>query len=370
MSCCSQAWCWSVFPERRRARPAMPTSSRAPRRWRRRTKTPRRSRCTARPSSTRAPPTLRSASARRSRRSETLPSRRSTTASRWRERPSSPMRRPSRSRSARCSARRAGKGKGLVQIFAARASRISVNGKQFPTGPVAMFAVPGEYEVEAVFPSGKKTTRLRVKSGQVATINFEPVQPPLLSAEQALPEAAIASGQTSDQGLPRERAPHRVDHRDGRGRGGRRVVARCSASCPATTQRRLATRSSAVPSGRPSLTPRMRGAPGEHAHDRWRGRGRRRWRDVLLLAARARQEVAVGAGGSASASLPRLASGSPGGRVRIVLVLRLCLSSLVFAAAPKRISLEVTNADIHSVLRLFSRLDVSTSSSVKRSPGR
>ncbi len=93
-------------------------------------------------------------------------------------------------------------GKGLVEIFAARASRISVNGKQFPTGPVAMFAVPGEYEVEAVFPSGKKTTRLRVKSGQVATINFEPVQPPLLSAEQALPEAAIASGQTSDQGPP------------------------------------------------------------------------------------------------------------------------------------------------------------------------
>lgn len=42
--------------------------------------------------------------------------------------------------------------------------------------------------------------------------------------------------------------------------------------------------------------------------------------------------------------------------MRIVLALLLCLSSSVFAAAPKRISLEVTNADIHSVLRLFSQV--------------
>lgn len=93
-------------------------------------------------------------------------------------------------------------GKGLVEVFAARATRISVQGKHFPAGPVAMFAAPGEYEVEAVFPSGKKTTRLRVKSGQVATLNFEPMQPPLVTAEQALPEAAVAKGATADNGPP------------------------------------------------------------------------------------------------------------------------------------------------------------------------
>jgi hypothetical protein len=93
-------------------------------------------------------------------------------------------------------------GKGLVEVFAARASRISVSGRQFPTGPVGSYVAPGEYEVEALFPSGKKTTRLRVKAGQVATINFEPVQPPLLAAEQALTEAAIAKGATADEGPP------------------------------------------------------------------------------------------------------------------------------------------------------------------------
>lgn len=93
-------------------------------------------------------------------------------------------------------------GKGLVEVFAPRASRISVQGREYPGAPIALFATPGEYEVEAVFPSGKKTTRLRVKSGQVASLTFEPVQPPLLSTEQALPEAAIAKGQTSDEGPP------------------------------------------------------------------------------------------------------------------------------------------------------------------------
>ncbi len=93
-------------------------------------------------------------------------------------------------------------GKGLVEVFAPRASRLSVQGREYPGAPIALFVTPGEYEVEAVFPSGKKTTRLRVKSGQVASLTFEPVQPPLLSTEQALPEAAIAKGQTSDEGPP------------------------------------------------------------------------------------------------------------------------------------------------------------------------
>jgi hypothetical protein len=93
-------------------------------------------------------------------------------------------------------------GKGLIEVFAARASHVTVQGRQFPAGPVALFVTPGEYEVEALFPSGKRTTRLRVKSGQVASINFEPVQPPLLTAEQGLPEAVLAKGVTNDEGPP------------------------------------------------------------------------------------------------------------------------------------------------------------------------
>jgi hypothetical protein len=95
-------------------------------------------------------------------------------------------------------------GKGLVEVFAARASRIRVQGREYPGTPVALFVKPGEYEIEGVFPGGKKTTRLRVKSGQVASLSFEPVQPPLLSTEQALTEAAIAKGLTSQE-APRPR---------------------------------------------------------------------------------------------------------------------------------------------------------------------
>lgn len=93
-------------------------------------------------------------------------------------------------------------GKGLIEVFAPRATLISVQGRQFPEGPAALFATPGEYEVEAAFPSGKRSTRLRVKAGQVASLSFEPVQPPLLATEQALPEAAIARGLTADEGPP------------------------------------------------------------------------------------------------------------------------------------------------------------------------
>ncbi|MCU0698758.1 MAG: hypothetical protein MUC96_19830 [Myxococcaceae bacterium] len=93
-------------------------------------------------------------------------------------------------------------GKGLIEVFAPRASKLVVQGREFPPGPVAMFAAPGEYEVLATFPGGVKSTRVRVKGGQVASLHFEPVQPPLVTVDQALPEAAIARGALNDEGPP------------------------------------------------------------------------------------------------------------------------------------------------------------------------
>ncbi len=93
-------------------------------------------------------------------------------------------------------------GKGMVEIFAPRATKLTVQGKQFPAAPLAFFTTPGDYEVEGLFPAGKKTAKVHVKSGQVTTLNFEPLQPPLLTAEQALSEAAIAKGLTADEGPP------------------------------------------------------------------------------------------------------------------------------------------------------------------------
>ncbi len=93
-------------------------------------------------------------------------------------------------------------GLGLLEVFAPRASRVRIQGKGFPLAPAALFVPPGEYVVEADFPSGPRTTRVRVKGGQVATLTFEPVQPPLLGVEQALSDQAIARGSTADEGPP------------------------------------------------------------------------------------------------------------------------------------------------------------------------
>jgi hypothetical protein len=95
-----------------------------------------------------------------------------------------------------------GDGKGLIEVVAPRASKLVVQGREFPDGLAALFVVPGEYEVQGTFPGGVKTTRLRVKRGQVASLSFEPVQPPLLSADQALSEAAVSKGVTRDEGPP------------------------------------------------------------------------------------------------------------------------------------------------------------------------
>lgn len=90
--------------------------------------------------------------------------------------------------------------KGFLELDASRATVVTVAGKTYPEGPVAAFLPPGDYEVSAQFPGGKKTMSVQVKAGKATMVDFEPVRPPLLGLELALPAEAVARG--IDSGAP------------------------------------------------------------------------------------------------------------------------------------------------------------------------
>ncbi len=91
-------------------------------------------------------------------------------------------------------ARLESQGLGFVELDAPRADALVFRGHTYPEPPVAAFVPPGEYEVRAVFPSGEKKMSIAVRAGNTTTVQFEPVQPPLLGLENALTEAQVSSG--------------------------------------------------------------------------------------------------------------------------------------------------------------------------------
>lgn len=88
-------------------------------------------------------------------------------------------------------------GRGFLELDAPRGSNLTVAGKAFATGPVALFLPPGEYEVGADFPAGRKTMRVQMRTGKTTTVTFEPVVAPMVPLEQALTEAMVAEGLTA-----------------------------------------------------------------------------------------------------------------------------------------------------------------------------
>ena len=73
-------------------------------------------------------------------------------------------------------------GQSLLEVFSPGALSLTVAGRHFPAPPAAMFLPPGEYVVEGEFARGTKRQTVQVKLGQVTTVWFEPVRPPLLAA--------------------------------------------------------------------------------------------------------------------------------------------------------------------------------------------
>lgn len=86
-----------------------------------------------------------------------------------------------------------GEGRGQLEIDVAGATDITVNGRTWPEGPVALFLPPGEYPVEASFPSGRKRMVAQVRTGKTTLVTFEPLPPPLLEAREGLPEGALST---------------------------------------------------------------------------------------------------------------------------------------------------------------------------------
>jgi hypothetical protein len=91
-------------------------------------------------------------------------------------------------------------GKGFLELEAARGSNVRVSGKSFPEGQVAGFLLPGDYEVSADFPGGRKKMRVQVRLGKTTTVSFEPLAPPLVPLSGALTAAMISSGATEAAG--------------------------------------------------------------------------------------------------------------------------------------------------------------------------
>lgn len=83
-------------------------------------------------------------------------------------------------------------GRTLLEVFSPGALSLSVAGRHFPAAPAALFLPPGEYVVEGEFPSGRKRLSVQVALGQVKSVWFEPVRPPLVPAPGPVQEAAVA----------------------------------------------------------------------------------------------------------------------------------------------------------------------------------
>lgn len=85
-------------------------------------------------------------------------------------------------------------GRGFLELDAPRASSLLIDGRRYPEGPLAVFLAPGDYEVSAEFPGGKRTMQVQIRTGKTSTVYFEPVQPPLMPVENALSAELIAKG--------------------------------------------------------------------------------------------------------------------------------------------------------------------------------
>jgi hypothetical protein len=91
-------------------------------------------------------------------------------------------------------------GQGFLELDAPRATAVTVEGRVFPEPPVALFLPPGEYEVSADFPGGRRTMMVHIVTGRTETVSFEPLQPPLVPMENALPAELLAKGYDAPQG--------------------------------------------------------------------------------------------------------------------------------------------------------------------------
>lgn len=82
-------------------------------------------------------------------------------------------------------------GQSLLEVFSPGALSLTIAGRHFPAPPAALFLPPGEYVVEGEFSRGTKRQTVQVKLGEVTTVWFEPVRPPLVAADVSAEPAVV-----------------------------------------------------------------------------------------------------------------------------------------------------------------------------------
>jgi hypothetical protein len=82
-------------------------------------------------------------------------------------------------------------GRSLLEVFSPGALSLTIAGHHFPAPPAALFLPPGEYIVEGLFDRSTKRQTVQVKVGQVTTVWFEPMRPPLVVAAVGAEPAAV-----------------------------------------------------------------------------------------------------------------------------------------------------------------------------------
>jgi hypothetical protein len=85
-------------------------------------------------------------------------------------------------------------GKGLLELDTYAGGSLSIAGRTFPSAPAVLFLAPGEYEVNAQFPSGPKKMGVQVRIGKTTSLAFEPLPPPLFSATPSLRPEVFSKG--------------------------------------------------------------------------------------------------------------------------------------------------------------------------------
>lgn len=83
-------------------------------------------------------------------------------------------------------------GRGLLEVEAAAAGRATLNGTAYAEFPIAVFLPPGDYELTASFAGTLKKRVVSMHTGKITSLEFEPVQPPLLTSSPPEPPADFA----------------------------------------------------------------------------------------------------------------------------------------------------------------------------------
>ncbi len=88
-------------------------------------------------------------------------------------------------------------GRGLLEIEAVAPGTATVNGKTYPSFPVAVFLPPGDFDVEARFAGGARRQRVSIHTGRVTSVDLDAPAAPVAADAPAAPRLAASARRAS-----------------------------------------------------------------------------------------------------------------------------------------------------------------------------